>query len=211
MPVSAFSELRLQETGGSAITGSGMSISFGLGLYPTNWPISAVGQPATAKQPPSLSIMKEKAALGFWVTTNGPAGKVLSVGDVSVYDLLVAGIRYQWLCFDTNGVLTWFTRSVQFLGSNISLFITGNTSGEGDVNYYNVHIDAVDSHQLLEDVSFTPELALKDRWVRSGSRHAPEYHEIYTNGKLSQRKHYGEKVTEQGTQSIIVRTEKFDK
>ena len=61
----------------------------------------------------------------------------------------------------------------------------------------------------LESISYTENLSIKNRRVYDPETGKLDYRMLYEQGILIQKVYYGEKKTEHGTQSIILRKENF--
>jgi hypothetical protein len=85
--------------------------------------------------------------------------------------------------------------------------VGGNTSGEQGTDFFYAVVS--ENGARREQINFTPRLVLAERSVYELGTAKTTYMEVYENGKLRRRRHYGERKTDGGTQSFVERTEEF--
>jgi hypothetical protein len=130
------------------------------------------------------------------------------IGEVefSLCGIEIKGVTYEELTFDASNHLISASRNFPPEQGGMGVFIQMNTSGEGGVNYYSALIADVTGEES-ETIGYTPELVISERWVsvHNGIR----FSEIYENGHLRKRLHYGQRQEQYGTETFVERTETF--
>ena len=200
-------ELRLTNTGVATGTGSGSSVTLGVERSPQARRGTPVPQAPSARQENTITIPRWNATLTFWKAADFSSdGNLIGDGVLTLEDIQFAGIKFRSLSFGIDDRLVEFHTSLGCQDGGLTMGIGGNMSGRGGKSYYYVAI--MKKQELLETISFYPDLTVMARTVDYPGSHRMEYRETYKEGRLRRRDHYSRAVPEAGAASII-RTEEF--
>ncbi|MFN0077544.1 MAG: hypothetical protein ACKVY0_13825 [Prosthecobacter sp.] len=196
MPEADLQALKLTEWGASLSAGSTRSKSFVFG-----------------------TLEKPTALLHFGIAHGTKT--LVSAPTLMLVKASVSGFDLERLDFNIDDRLVGWSCQTRLNKSKDRVPLGANNSGSDGVNYFYASITKSDNQS--EDISFTPDLVIKERRVSGKPRvaNAPkmpgvqttreqDYCEIYEGGKLRKRLHYGERQDKNGTESVIVKEEVFD-
>ena len=195
-------DLQLPEAGYSTGTGSGWSKSFLFGPV-----VELTGRTGLLISP----VEKPVARITVWISGDG-----VLVGDAAfeLMNFQTGGMTFDFISFDAaERVSGWNSQSRLTVPGKGNRSLGANLSGDAGVSHYWAWFTAEDGDS--EMITFTPELIIKERRVTiKGPAAEPKsiaknYCETYQNGSLKKRLHYGERHTKDGTETIVVREEKF--
>jgi hypothetical protein len=105
------------------------------------------------------------------------------------------------------GKLIGYSRQIAVSKSAVTFDIDGNISGDGEKDFYAAQVLIVG--KMMERINYSPDKIIEHRWVYKPDGVGYLYVEHYTGGKLATRVWYKDVQTEQGTQSVIDRTETY--
>ncbi len=95
-------------------------------------------------------------------------GVLIGRGLLTLPNCTVDDIQYDCLVFDSDHKLYGWQRTVGPDGNGVVIVVGGNTSGEGGVNFYWAYV-MTDTRRMLETITFSPELKIKEREIRDPS------------------------------------------